>query len=143
MTHDVYFILDRKFDGDLLALSRSAHVWLIKSPHNESAAQSVWEQHSDTSPPGSGVTTFGGAVDVIRSFYGLLGTIDQHHDEYAAEGPWSTIHVLGLPQDDVQPELIADELCVQAVTLEPDGRGFAIRRAAQQGDTPDGVSRRG
>jgi len=35
MSHEVFFILDDSFSGDLWSLSRSAHVWLIKSTQNE------------------------------------------------------------------------------------------------------------
>ena len=44
MNHEVFFVLDVAFAGDLWALSRHAHVWIIKSPHNETAARAVWDR---------------------------------------------------------------------------------------------------
>lgn len=142
MSHEVYFILDETFDADLWAPSRKTDVRVIKSPHNEAAARAVWEKESDAYSPLSGIATFDGSADVIRSFYDLLGTIDQHHGNYSAQEPWSTIHVVGSPQDAARPDRIADELCVEAVSLEPEGGGCAIKRVAQRGDARDGAPRR-
>jgi hypothetical protein len=137
MSHEVYFILDETFDADLWALSRNAHVWLVKSPHNDAAARAVWEKEAGLYSPLFGVTTFDGFTDLVGGFYDLLGTIDQHHDEHSAPEPWSTIHVVGLLPDDVRPTLIADELSLQAVSLEPVCGGFTIRRVPKKGCADD------
>jgi hypothetical protein len=139
----VYFILDRGFAGDLWSLSRDSHVWLIKSTCNEVAARLVWAREPDGHSPLRGVTTFDGGEDTSDSFYRFLGTMDEHHGEYSAPEPWDTIHVIGFPLDRARPDRIADELGVETVLLAPEGGGFAIRRAAQQGDAPDDTSCRG
>lgn len=41
MDHNVFFILERKFGGDLWSLSRAGHVWLIRSAENDIAAKAV------------------------------------------------------------------------------------------------------
>jgi len=130
MIHEVFFILDHRFSGDVWALSRSAHVWLIKSPQNDAAARVVWDRESDSYSPLQGVTTFDGAQDVNDSFYNFLSTIDQHHDEYSAPEPWSAIHVIGFPLDRASPDRIADELGVEVFLLKSEAGGFTIRRAA-------------
>jgi len=129
MSHEVFFILDQQFSEDLWALSRGAHVWLIKSPQNEAAARVVWDRESETHSPLQGVTIFDGAQDVDDSFYGLLSTIDEHHGEYSAPEPWSAIHVIGFRLDRASPDRIADKLGVEVSLLESEGGGFMIRRA--------------
>ena len=110
MSHDVYIILDRGFAGDLWSLSRKTHVWLIKSKCNEAAARLVWDRETGGYSPLNGVTTFEGADGTGDSLYGILSTIDEHHDEYAAQLPWGTIHVIGCRWESVRPGRIAEEL---------------------------------
>jgi hypothetical protein len=140
MSHNVYFILDRDFTGDLWSLSRNSHVWIIRSTCNEAATRLVWNRETDGHSPLQGVTTFDGAEDTSDSFYGYLGTIDDHHGEYSAPEPWDTIHVIGFSLDSARPDRIAEALGVESVLLDPEGGGFAIRRATQQGDAPDDAS---
>lgn len=142
MVVELYFILDLGFDGDLWALSRSAHVWIVRSPRNEAAARAVWERDADTRSSPSGVTVFDGSIDATATFYASLGTIALHHDEFSSPEPWSTIHVVGLPIDRVRPERVAKALSVDAVRLAPEAGGFAITCAARRGEGPDGASRR-
>ena len=126
----MFFILDHRFSEDLWSLSRSAHAWLIKSPQNDVTARVVWDRESESYSPLQGVTIFEGAQDVNDSFYKILSTIDQHHDEYSAPEPWSAIHVIGFPLDRASPDRIADELGVEVFLLKSAGGGFTIRRAA-------------
>ncbi len=69
MSHEAYFILVETFEADLWALSRNAHVWLIKSPHNDAAARAVWGKDSDAYAPLSGVATFDGFTDLVPGSY--------------------------------------------------------------------------
>ena len=130
MSHEVFLILDHEFSGDVWALSRSAHVWLIKSPQNDAAARVVWDSESKSDAPLQRVTTFDGAQDANDSFYNLLSTIDRHHNEYSAPEPWSAIHVIGLPLDKASADRIAAELGVEVLLHKSEGDGFTIRRAA-------------
>jgi len=142
MSHEVFVILDARFAGDLWRFSRAGHVWLTRSAENEAAARAVWDREPEEYSPLRGVSLFDGSGDACEDFYGMLETIEDHHDEYSAAGPWNTIHVIGLPVRTVRPDRIAEELSVEAVGLDMEGDGFAIRRAAQPGDAPDGASRR-
>lgn len=136
MSHEVFFILVSRFQGDLWKLSRRGHVWLLKSSGNEVLARAVWDRESEDYSPERGVTTFDGSED-IKDFYGFLGTIDLHHGEHSAPRPWDVILVMGVPFDRVQPNRIAEALGLQAIVPEVEEQGFAIRRAAQQGDARD------
>jgi hypothetical protein len=142
MSHNVFLILDTSFAGDLWSVSREAHIWLIKSIQNDVAARAVWDRETEDYSPLRGVTTFDGYADRIETFYSFLGTIDAHHDEYAASEPWDAIHVLGVSLDEVRGPRIAEELGLEAVVLDAEPGGFAIKRAAQQGDPPAAASRR-
>lgn len=142
MSHEVFFVLDACFQGDLWKLSRRGHVWLLKSSGNEAVTRAVWDRETEDYSLERGVTTFDGSCDPIADFYGFLGTIDEHHGENSAPKPWDVIHVMGVPFDRVQRSRIAEELGLQAIVLEVEKQGFAIRRAAQQGDAPDGASYR-
>jgi hypothetical protein len=137
MSHEVFFILDACFPGDLWSLSRRGHVWLIGSPQNKDAAQAVWDRETGDYSPLQGVTTFDGSKDTAETFYSFLGTIDEHHGEYSAPQPWDTIHVLGIPLDRVARAEITEALGIAAVVLDREAGGFAIRRAAQQADAAD------
>ena len=128
MSHEVFFILDDRFSGDLWSLSRSAHVWLIDSPQNQAAARVIWDRESESYSPLQGITTFNGAQDLSDSFYNFLSTIDQHHNEHSAPERWSAIHVIGFPLDRASPDRIADELGFE-VLLKSEGGGFTIERA--------------
>ena len=107
MKHRVYFVLDTNFTDDLWLLSRTAHVWLIRSVHNEAAARTVWERGESIYSPLFGVTVFDASENTIETFYDLLGTIDQHHGEYSTAEPWFSIHVAGLSLEHAQSERIA------------------------------------
>lgn len=128
MNHEVYFVLDRAFDGDLWSLSRNAHVWIIKSTCNEHAARLVWDRETEDYSPLHGVTMFDGAQIASEDLYTLLGTIDAHHSEYDAPRPWDAIHVIGFPLASARRERIAQELGVEHLSVDPEGAGFAIRR---------------
>ena len=126
--HEVSFIFDVEFSGDLWALSRGAHVWLIKSEHNDRITGSVWDRETEPYSPMHGVSTFGDASDPTSSFYSFLGTIDQHHDEFSAPRPWDVIHVIGLALEPLSTEKIANELLLESAHIEKEAGGFAIRR---------------
>jgi hypothetical protein len=127
MTHEVYFILDTRFQGDLWELSRSSHVWLVDSPANAILARAVWDRETDGYSPRRGVSTFTGSESAIESFYGFLGTIDEHHNEFSASSPWGAIHVKGVSLGEVEPDRVAEELGLDEAVLEAEGEGFAIR----------------
>jgi hypothetical protein len=94
--HEVHFILDPRFGGDLWELSRGAHVWICNSPENDPRIDAVWAPETEEYSELMGVTSFALGGDVAQTFYSFLGTIEDHHGEHAAAEPWSAIHVLGL-----------------------------------------------
>lgn len=142
-THEVIVVLDPNFAGDLWALSRTAHVWIIGSELNEEAARQVWNRERDPRWPTQGVTTFVGAACEADTLYSMLATIDEHHGDHSAELPWQVIHVRGLGISDVSEPRIADELAEVPVNFLPEQGGFAIVRAGRPTAATDGASRRG
>ncbi len=124
MSETVCFVLDPKFQGDLWALSRSAHVWLIESEQNRAAAESVWSRETESPSSSRGVTTFKGAPLALYSFFGMLAAIDLHHPD------WSAIRVIGLSADGVRPGQVAEELGLESVSLDEEPAGFSISRGA-------------
>ena len=129
--HEVHFILDPTYSGDLWSLSRRAHVWICNSPENDGQIKQVGDAESEGYSPLRGVSSFRMGDDVLATFYNFLGTIDEHHDEYWAPTPWSTIHVVGLSPKDVSKDRVLEELSADAVSIEPGEGAFTIRRSEQ------------
>ncbi len=140
---EVFLILDPAFRGDLRALSRRAHVWIIHSPENDAGVRAAWHRETDAPSLLHGVTAFDGGPDARETFHALLGTIDEHHGAFSVPRPWDAIHVVGLPMEAVQRERVVEELGGAEVDLVREGDGFAIRRVDRPGDRPDGLSRSG
>lgn len=142
LDHKVFFIL-RDFTGDLWALSRGAHVWLVHSPANAEAAHCVRGRETGGHSPLSGVTTFASSGDCLADFYRFLETIDEHHNENSAAPPWRSINVRGVPVEQVDADRIRDALDCDHLQLLPESGGFAIVRVAQYGAAADDRPRAG
>ena len=125
---EVHFILDPDYRGDLWSLSRRAHVWICSSPANDAQYQRVCDQETEEYSELQGVSSFELGSDVVATFYGFLGTIDEHHDGDATTPPWSRIHVVGLSSKVVSMDRILAELAPAAVAIDPDAGGFTLRR---------------
>lgn len=133
--HHVFLILG-DFQGDLWSFSRSQHVWLLSSPHNDVQARMVWDREPKDYSALRGVTTFRGSGASVSEFYRMLGTVDHHHDEHSADVPWTAIHVRGVAPAEISDAAVADEIG-DGFQIFPEPGGFAIIRAAQQGDAAD------
>ncbi len=87
---EVYFILDKEWNGNLYQISRSRHVWIANSTKNNTQIKQVWELDNDVCI-NKGVTSFELNDDVIDVFYNFLPTIAEHHAQ------WQKIVVFGIP----------------------------------------------
>lgn len=94
--YSVTLILDRTYGDGLLALPVGTAVWIVDTPPNRAAAQSVWARRTSDSHL-NGVTTFkireeASAEEILL---GELSTIDLHHRTYSAEPPYTVLEVMG------------------------------------------------
>jgi hypothetical protein len=127
--HQVHFILDAAFGGDLWSLSRRAHVWICHSPQNDMHIRDVSARETESYSQLCGVRSFELGADPRATFYAFLGTLYSHHDGDLEHGPWDAIQVSGIDARDVSIERIVAELFGAEVVLEPLERGITIRRA--------------
>ena len=132
MSHEVYLVLDPQFADDLWRLSRAAHVWIIRTAENEAAAKAVWDRETEGHSPLRGVAIFDGSGEAYDDFYMILPTIEEHHAEYSAPEPWNATHVIGLSGRNIRRDRIANALGFEAFEVVTEGKGFAIKRAAQK-----------
>ncbi len=91
---EVYFILDKEWNGNLYQTSRSRHVWICNSIKNNAQIKQVWELDNSVCI-NKGVTSFELNDDVIDVFYDFLPTIDEHHAQ------WKRIVVFGIPHTEI------------------------------------------
>ncbi len=92
--NEVYFILDKEWNGNLYQTSRNRHVWICNSTKNDVQIKQVWELDNGVSI-NKGVTSFELNDDVIDEFYDFLPTIDEHHAQ------WKKIVVFGIPHIEI------------------------------------------
>jgi hypothetical protein len=95
--HVVAVVVDPAFGDRLLALAGRVHVWIIDTPANKAAAESVWREGGAAYSSERGVTTFSAYQtaspdEIVAS---MLDTIDLHHGEYSHVPPWSVLEVFG------------------------------------------------
>ena len=126
----VYLILDLAYSGDLWALSRDAHVWVLKSPANDVAVRTVWDAEVEPYSTERGVSCFHWEGDLVGGFYSALGDIDKHHDAYEADVAWTSIFVIGLSLEVVSAERACETLGFEVLMLraEHEGEYFEVRR---------------
>ncbi len=80
------------FSAQLELLLRRMHVWVIETPKNKRAADTLWS--SDVHRKGlTELTTFRGAPANTR--LGILQAVEDHHNEYTQPGPYDELIVFG------------------------------------------------
>ncbi|MCC7061349.1 MAG: hypothetical protein IT456_01005 [Planctomycetes bacterium] len=129
MNERAVFVILADFEGDLWSLSRTQHVWLLSSPHNDAQARTVWDREQEDYSAERGVTTFVTGGEKVSELYGILGTVDCHHGEDAVVVPWTTIHVRGVVLADVSTAAVAEEVG-DGIEIAPEPEGFVIKRTA-------------
>jgi len=96
--YHVGIVADPQFGERLVALASRLHVWAVGSPMNRAVAKRVWPRepgHSVT----RGVTVF--HLDATKApdqhVSGILGSVLDHHGEYAHDPPVNGLEIYGCP----------------------------------------------
>lgn len=103
----VFVVLDVEYGSRLQELLEGGPVWIVDTPINRAAAQSVWAE-SPQRDRLEGVTVFS-ATDLASPEYSLineLDMIDLHHGIHSADPPHTVIEIIGVPvTDGIKTEL--------------------------------------
>lgn len=104
--HGVALVVDRAFGDRLNALATRLHVWVIDTPTNKAAVETIRRETSAAPSLERGATTFAADADarpegIVAS---MLASIDLHHGQDGHSPPWSFLEVYGAP---LTPTLIA------------------------------------
>lgn len=127
MKQHVYFIMDKKFIGDIWSLSRDRHIWICNSESNTPKIKAVWEKDKDYSQL-KGVTSFDLSDNPLDCYYKFLGTINEHHSgDYPDIEPWDHIAVWGIELRCVSRSMVKKCLEVK-VRFEEREDHFIIKR---------------
>ena len=119
-------MVDRAFGDGLEELAPRCHVWAVRSPVNEGAAERIRAAAGGSFSLESGVTLFapggGGPEDDCVA---ILATVEEHHGEHSHDPPLSAVEVHGAePTAAVRAELDA----LGFTRVEPAGDGFVASR---------------
>jgi hypothetical protein len=129
----VTIIVTDEFVSRLDALASCGHVWVLRTPATEEAAQRIWEEHPPqmTDTLTSGMTLFKGEGDPEDDLLSVLDEIDLHHGSSGGHiPPMSAIRVLGTaPTDAVRDAL--GSLGFARLVSAPDG--FVAHRKGNVG----------
>jgi hypothetical protein len=98
--HEVAVVVDPTFGERLWDLARTSHVWIVRSPDNEEAAQALWRgDRADPSAPRKDVTLFNATGKSPDSdFLSIIDDVELHHGEDSyPDSPVNVIQVIGTP----------------------------------------------
>lgn len=117
----VAVVLDPEYGHHLAVLAGDKPVWIVDTPANRAAAESVWASKS-TKTADLSVTTFqvesGSSAEARLA--GVVPTVDLHHGEYSQNPPYVGIEVFGArPTPEVRQVL--REFGMGIITERPDG----------------------
>lgn len=128
--YKVGIVVDRNYANRIPELARAFHVWVVESPKNSAAIQQFWAgEKSDAfgDPLETGITSFkpreGESAQALCA--GIAEYVDEHHNAYAHDPPWSEIEVYGADLDDQLREVFSD---LGATSFEKTEEGFVCRR---------------
>lgn len=90
----VLLILDPHFGENLEQLPRNTPVWMVDSPRNRAALNSL-----GTACGPVAVFSLRDNETAMDVFQRIVESLDQHHNEFAQHPPYDTLDVYGLPAD--------------------------------------------
>jgi hypothetical protein len=129
-TQRVAIVVDRNFGERLLSLREVDHAWVIESEANSPIVHSFWSRLVRTEPTGMpvGMTLFrtDEAASPQSACLMIADTVDEHHGEWSAAGPWTEIAVVGTV---LTPQLEAQFYQLGAEDFVATEEGFRCRRA--------------
>ncbi len=131
--YKVGLVVDRRFGARISAVARSFHVWVVESQENTPVIQEVWRSERsepESDPLGRGVTSFGASEQESPEEIcaRIVGDVDEHHNEFAHDPPWSEIEVFGVK---LSPRLQDVFMEIGATAFEGTPNGFIGRRAPE------------
>lgn len=98
--YTVALVLDPNFGDRLKVIAERIHTWVVDTPQTRAVAEETWaaqampiEYNIET-----GITTFIPASEDGPEAWceGIVGTLDQHHDEMSHEPGYGVLEVYGL-----------------------------------------------
>jgi len=80
------------YSAELETFDSPVHVWVVDTPENKRAVESIWSSDAYRSGP-TELTTF--KAESGDNVVGILQTIEDHHSEYTQPGPYDELIVIG------------------------------------------------
>ena len=121
----VYVVAEERFEGDLSALSREAHVWVWLSDHNRARYRQAVDRDVRAYSPHYGLSGFHGDAGALETLYLYLGTIDQHHGDDAC---WDELHIIGITAAELDQERVQRELGAGRISLSQEDGHAVVKR---------------
>lgn len=131
----VFVILDREYGERISQLVEKSPAWIVDTPKNRAAAQSIWSVDTSRNHL-DGVTTFKAPDDSSPedTLMQELETIDLHHGVYSANPPYTVVEVIGTGISEKVKEKLAEFGFDQ---FEPTSEGFRAIRPLPRDWSPD------
>ena len=110
--HRVAIVVDPAFGGQLSPLAKRLHVWIVRTPINEVAAEMATESQPDKieDPLAAGATVFNPHGDTPDEWCrNILDTVEDQHGPYAHNPELSILEVIGTPLTDTLRQEFEDE----------------------------------
>ncbi|WP_147443901.1 hypothetical protein [Corallococcus sicarius] len=137
--HKVGIVVDQNFGDRVADLARVFHVWVVESRDNTPGIQRVWEDgmvDAAADPLAVGVTSFaaveGESPETMCAR--IAGDVDEHHNEFAHEPPWSEIEVFGGKLTATLRDIFEE---LGATACVPTEEGFVCRRSPSDSEPRD------
>jgi hypothetical protein len=124
----VGLVVDPVFGDKLLPLAARMHVWVIRTPVNQEAVETVWREDRSMHDLERGATIFDADAksSLSETVASMLDVIDLHHGELSHSPPYSVLEVYGAGPD---PLLTAVFVQRGFSNLVSTPGGFAATRA--------------
>ena len=96
----VHLVVAADYGESLRSLPHNEAAWVADTPTNHPVIKSIWASYPREEYCGypTGITSFQVVADKTPEDWviGVLGDIEQHHDEYSQTPPYSVLRVVGI-----------------------------------------------
>jgi hypothetical protein len=105
----VAIVVDPEFGDRLTTLAANQHVWAVKSPSNEQAAEKLRGNDGKDSLE-KGVTLFAPTVGDSPTQWcaDMIGTVEEHHGKYSHIPPVTVLDIYGAKPTPLLRNVLAD-----------------------------------